>query len=193
MHALTESHFNMVKHILRCIKGTLHHGLHISRSDSSELIIYSDANWAGCPDTRRSTSGYCAYLGGNLVFWSSKWQQTVSRSSVEAEYRGVANVVAESCWLRQLLQELGYPPKKATVVFCDNASAAYMSQNLVHHQHAKHIEIDLHFVRDKISLGEVKVLHVSSASQFADIFTKGLPRALFEDFHSSLNIHPRPD
>jgi hypothetical protein len=107
----------MIKCILWYIKGILHHGLHISRSDSSELIIYSDADWVGCPNTRRLTSGYCAYLGGNLVSWSSKWQQTVSRSSAEVEYRGVANAVAKSCWLRQLLQKLGYPPKKATVYF----------------------------------------------------------------------------
>jgi hypothetical protein len=92
-----------------------------------------------------------------------------------------------------ITSKIGLSSQESYGVFCDNVSAAYMSQNPVHHQRTKHIKIDLHFVRDKVSLGEVKVLHVPSASQFVDIFTKGLPRALFEDFRSSLNVHPHPD
>jgi hypothetical protein len=175
MHAPTDLHFNLLKRILRYIKGTLSHGLHLSKASSCDLLIYSYVDWAGCPDTRRSTSGYCTYLGGNLVSWSSKWQNTVSKLSAEPEYRGVANVVTESCWLRQLLQELGISSQRATIVFCDNVNASYMSSNPVHQKWTKHIEIDLHFVQEKISIGEVKVLHVPSSRQFADIFTKGLP------------------
>ncbi|XP_074302766.1 uncharacterized protein LOC141634526 [Silene latifolia] len=103
----------------------------------------------GCPETRRSTSGYCVYLGVNLVTWSSKRQATVSRSSAEAEYRGVANVVAKSCWVRNLLLELHWPIRKATFVYCDNVSAIYLSGNLINHQRIKHIELDIHFVREK--------------------------------------------
>jgi hypothetical protein len=132
------------------------------------------------------------FLGANLVSWSAKRQHTVSRSSAEAEYRAVANVVAESCWLRQLLLELHRPVHDASVVFCDNVSSVYMTQNPVHHQRTKHVEIDLHFVRDRVTTGEVKVLHVPSASQFADIFTKGLPSPLFLDFRDSLNIRRLP-
>jgi hypothetical protein len=123
---LPPTHMNLVKHILRYIKGTINHGFHLSRSPSSELVIYSDADWAGCPDTRRSTSGFCAFLGNNLISWSSKRQNRVSRSSAEAEYCGIANAVAESSWLRQLLIELGHPPRRATIIFYDNVSAAYM-------------------------------------------------------------------
>jgi hypothetical protein len=108
------------------------------------------------------------------------------------EYRGVANAVAKSCWLRQLLQKLGYPPKKAMVYFV-TMSVQLICPKIQCIINAPNIKIDLHFVRDKVSRGEVKVLHVPSASQFVDIFTKGLPRALFEDFRSSLNVHPRPD
>ncbi|KAK1629562.1 hypothetical protein QYE76_003877 [Lolium multiflorum] len=90
-------------------------------------------DWAGCPDTRKSTSRYCVFLGSNLVSWSSRRQNTVSRSSAEAEYRAVANCIAESCWLRQLLCELHHPPTRATVVYCDNISAMYMSSNPVQH------------------------------------------------------------
>ncbi|GJR36305.1 ribonuclease H-like domain-containing protein, partial [Tanacetum coccineum] len=130
---------------------------------------------AGCPTTRRSTSGYYVFLGDNLLSWSSKRQHTISRSSAEAEYRGVANVVAETAWLCNLLHELHSPLSSATLVYCDNVSAVYLSVNLVQHQRTKHIEIDIHFVCDMVTAGQVRVLHVPSRYQFADIFTKGLP------------------
>jgi hypothetical protein len=96
--------------------------------------------------------------------------------------------VAEASWLRQLLAELHSPLRRATVVYCDNISAVYLSTNPVQHQRTKHVEIDLHFVRDRVAIGEVRVLHVPTTSQFADIFTKGLPSSTFTDFRSSLNI-----
>ncbi|KAK1668995.1 hypothetical protein QYE76_057154, partial [Lolium multiflorum] len=149
MHAPRDAHWAAVKRILRYVCGTMGYGLslHASPSTSTDLVAYSDADWAGCPDTRRSTSGYCVYLGSSLVSWSSKRQPTVSRSSAEAEYRVVANAVAECTWLRQLLSELSCPVDKATVVFCDNVSAVYLSANPVHHRRTKHIELDIHFVR----------------------------------------------
>ena len=110
------------------------YGLVIPRSSPTQLIVYTDADWAGCPDTRRSTSGYAVFLGGSLVSWSSKRQHTVSRSSAEAEYRAVANGVAEASWLRQLLQELHQPLQFACLVYCDNVSAVYLSTNPVQHQ-----------------------------------------------------------
>nr|GEY30366.1 ribonuclease H-like domain-containing protein [Tanacetum cinerariifolium] len=105
----------------------------------------------------------------------------------EAEYRVVANTVAETCWLRSLLRELHTPLSTATLVYCDNVSAVYLSSNPVQHQRTKHIEIDIHFVRDLGSTSRIRVLHVSSHYQYADIFTKGLPTALFDEFRSSLS------
>jgi hypothetical protein len=192
MHDPWEPHLALIKRVLRYVKGTLDIGLHIGTSSPTLITTYSDADWAGCPDSRRSTSGFCVYLGDNLVSWSSKRQTTVSRSSAEAEYRAVAHAVAECCWFRQLLPELHLSIPSATVVYCDNVSAVYMTSNPVHHRRTKHIEIDIHFVREKVSLGQVRVLHVPSSHQFADIMTKGLPVQLFTDFRSSLCVRDPP-
>ncbi|XP_025792164.1 uncharacterized protein LOC112873429 [Panicum hallii] len=133
MHDPRESHLAALKHLLRYVRGTVDLGLVLHRSSSIELVVYTDADWAGCPDTRRSTSGYTIFLGGNLVSWSSKRQPVVSRSSTEAEYRAVANGVAEASWLRQLLAELHSPLAKSTLVYCNNVSAVYLSTNPVQH------------------------------------------------------------
>jgi len=188
MHDPREPHLAALKRILRYIRGTLHLGLELRPSSVEDITAYSDADWAGCPNTRKSTSGYAVFLGDNLISWSSKRQSTISRSSAEAEYRAVDNAVAEATWLRQLLLELHTPLRRATLVYCDNISAVYMSSNPVQHQRTKHIEIDLHFVRERVALGHVKVLHVPTSSQYADIFTKGLPSTVFVEFRSSLNV-----
>ncbi|KAJ9548745.1 hypothetical protein OSB04_021288 [Centaurea solstitialis] len=187
MHEPHEPHFAFLKRIIRYLQGTLSYGIRIVRSTTTSLVAYSDADWGGCPDSRRSTSGYCVFFGDNLISWSSKRQSTVSRSSAEAEYRGVANAVAEATWVRNLLLELQLPLRQASVVYCDNVSAVYLSDNPVQHQRTKHIEIDIHFVREKVRIGHIRVLHVPSSLQYADIFTKGLPRQLFESFRSSLS------
>ncbi|GJU08396.1 ribonuclease H-like domain-containing protein [Tanacetum coccineum] len=117
---------------------------------------------------------------------------TTQLSAAEAEYRGVANVVAETAWICNLLCELHTPLFTATLVYCDNVSAVYMSANPLQHQCTKHIEIDIHFVRDFVASGQVRVLHVPSRFQYADIFTKGLPTALFIEFRFSLNVRRSP-
>ena len=103
MHDPKDEHMHALKRILCYIQGTIDHGLHLYPSSTSTLVSYTDADWGECPNTRRSTSGYCVFLGDNLISWSAKRQATLSRSSAEDKYRGVANVVSESCWLRNLL------------------------------------------------------------------------------------------
>lgn len=188
MHDQREGHLKALRRVLRYVQGTKHLGLQLLRAQNMTLTAYTYADWAGCPTTRRSTSGFCLYLGNNLISWSAKRQATVSRSSAEAEYKGVANAVAEACWLRNLLLEMGRPLRQATLVYCDNVSAVYMSTNPVQHQRTKHIEIDIHFVREKVQMGEVRVMHIPASLQYADIFTKGLPTSLFTEFRSSLGV-----
>ncbi|GKE38018.1 ribonuclease H-like domain-containing protein, partial [Tanacetum coccineum] len=165
MHDPREPHFVALKRILRYVCGTIDFGLQLYVSATTSLV-------------------------DNLLSWSSKRQPTLLRSSAEAEYRGVANVVAETACLQNLLRELHSPLSTATLVYCDNVSAVYMFANLVQHQRTKHIEIDIHFVCDMVTAGEVHVLYVPSRYQYDDIFTKGLLLALFEYFQSSLSVRP---
>jgi hypothetical protein len=188
MHAPRDTHWNLIKRILRYLCGTINNGIRISASSSYAIITYSDANWAGCPDTRRSKLGYCVFLGDAIVSWSSKRLTIVSRSSAKAEYRAVANVAAGCCWLQNLLWELHVPVDKATLIYYDNISAVYLSENPVQHRCTKHVELDIHFLCEKVQLGQVPVLQVPSRQQFADIMTKGLASPLFQDFKSSLCI-----
>jgi hypothetical protein len=146
MHDHREPHLTAMKRILRYLQGTPNYGLLMRRSSCSDLIVYTDANWTGCPDTRRSTSDYAMFVGDNLVSWSAKQQTVVSQSSAEAEYRAVSNGVAEATWLHQLLHELQSPPSRCTLVYCDNISAMYLSTNPVQYQRTKHVEINLYFV-----------------------------------------------
>jgi hypothetical protein len=128
MHTPREPHLTALKQILRYLRGSLNYGLLLRPSPTSELVVYTDADWVGCPDTRWSTSGYVVLLGANLVSWAAKRQPAVSRSNANAEYRIVANGVAEASWLRQLLHELHSPLQRATLVYCNKV---YLSTNLV--------------------------------------------------------------
>ncbi|BBG99703.1 Far-red impaired responsive family protein, partial [Prunus dulcis] len=154
MSAPRTSHMIAVKRILRYIKGTLDFGLTLCpQSSPARLTAYSDADWAGCPDSRRSTTGYLIYLGNNLISWCSKKQPTVSRSSTESEYRSLAHACAETTWLSYLLVELGVHLQFPITLHCDNLSATYLAANPVFHARTRHIELDYHFVREKVSLG----------------------------------------
>ncbi|XP_023741475.3 uncharacterized mitochondrial protein AtMg00810-like [Lactuca sativa] len=182
LHSPTDQHFQLVKRIMRYVKGTITHGLHFSCPDKSMLIGYSDADWATCIETRRSTYSYSIFFGGNLISWSAKKQLTVSRSSCESEYRAMANTAAELIWISHLLCDLNALPSSRPTLLCDNFSAIFLSQNPVAHRCAKHIDIDYHFVYELVLSGKLHTKFEPTKLQVADIFTKPLPRPLFESF-----------
>ena len=192
LHAPTIDHFQSVKRILRYVKGTISFGLTFSQPDTNSIAGYSNADWARCLDTRRSTYGYSIYLGGNLVSWSAKKQPTISRSRCESEYRAMANTATEIVWITHLLRELHALPPDRPTLLCDNKSALFMTQNPVSHKRAKHIDLDYHFIRELVSSGKLYTKFVPTNLQVADIFTKSLPRPQFEMFRSMLRIGPPP-
>ncbi|XP_019175853.1 PREDICTED: uncharacterized protein LOC109171181 [Ipomoea nil] len=188
MHSPTNDHWALLKRVLRYIKGTQDYGLRLSVSSSSDLHAFTDSDWAGCPVDRKSTSGYAVFLGDNLVSWVSRKQRTVARSSTEAEYKGLADVAAEVTWVVSLLRELGLHSGSPTTLWCDNLGATYLAANPVFHARTKHVEIDYHFVRDKVASGEFIVSFVSTKDQLADIFTKPLPAPRYQALRDKLNF-----
>ena len=148
---------------MRYIKGTISFGLSFRHNDSPSLLGYSDADWARCLDTRRSTYGYSIFLDDNLVSWSAKKQPTVSRSSCESEYRAMANTTAEMVWVSHLLRELHVVSPTRPVLLCDNRSALFLSQNPIAHKRAKHIDIDYHFIRELVCSGKLTTQFVPTS------------------------------
>ncbi|XP_019182546.1 PREDICTED: uncharacterized protein LOC109177599 [Ipomoea nil] len=189
MHAPTDDHWGLAKRVLRYIKGTLDYGLRISPSTSTTIQAFSDSDWAGCPIERKSTSGYAVFLGTNLISWLSRKQRTVARSSTEAEYKALADVSAEVTWVVSLLKELGLHSSHPATLWCDNLEATYLCANPVFHARTKHVEIDYHFVRDKVASGDFVVNFVSTKDQLADIFTKPLTGPRFiEHIGQDVNV-----
>ena len=163
-----DSHWDAVIRILRYIKSTPGQGvLYENRGHTThtQVIGYTDADWAGSSTYRRSTSGYCVFIGGNLISWKSKKQHVVARSSAEAEYRAMALATCELIWLRHLLQELRFGKDEQMKLICDNQAALHIASNPVFHERTKHIEVDCHFIREKIASGCMATSFVNSNDQ----------------------------
>ena len=191
MHQPTNDHWELVKRVLRYLCGSLDEGILIHRGSPVSLHAYSDADWAGNKDDYSSTSAFVVYLGKNPISWSSKKQNTIARSSTEAEYRTVASTAAELNWVCFLLTDLGLTLPTAPIIYCDNVGATQLCSNPIFHSRMKHVAIDFHFIRDQVQTGSLRVAHVSSKDQLADALTKPLPRSNFQTIKSKIGLASR--
>lgn len=168
-----ESHLIAVKRIIRYLSGTVNCGLWYSKSDNCSLVGFSDSDWAGCTDDRKSTSGCCVFVGDNLVSWFSKKQACVSISTAEAEYVSAAACASQLMWLKQMMNDYGIVTEKMKIM-CDNQSAIQISKNPVMHSRTKHIDIKYHFLKDLVEDDLIELEYVDTIHQLADMFTKPL-------------------
>jgi hypothetical protein len=187
-HKPTMTHYKAAYRVIRYLKHNPGRGLIFHRNSDLQLLGYSDADWPGCLDTRKSTSGYCFFLGSSLISWKAKKQSTISKSSSEVEYRALSTATCELIWLQYLLTDLQIECSKLPVIFCDNQSALHIASNLVFHERTKHLEIDCHLVREKVQQGLIRLLPISTNEQLADFLTKALPAPKFQGFMNKLGL-----
>ena len=188
MNNPTEEHMEAALRVLRYLKSTPGKGLIFKKNSNRGIEVFTDADWAGSIMDRRSTSGYCTFVWGNLVTWRSKKQSVVARSSAEAEFRAMAHGICEGIWLRRLLSELKVKIPDPIKLLCDNQAAISIAKNPVHHDRTKHIEVDRHFISEKIESKVINLVYTPSQQQNADILTKALHRPTFEDLSSKLGM-----
>jgi len=187
MQAPREDHIEAARRVLRYLKGTAGQGILLRAATDLHLVGFCDSDWRACPLSRKSLTGYFITLGGSPVSWRSKKQATVSRSSAEAEYRAMAFATSELIWIRSFLASLGVFPAPMTL-YCDSQAALHIARNPVFHERTKHIEIDCHFVREKLEAGILHLAHVGTTQQPADILTKALGTRKFQYLKGKLGI-----
>lgn len=184
-----EDHWTAAIRVVRYLKGNPGQGIFLRADGPFHLTGWCDSDYATCPLTRKSITGYFIQLGGSPISWKTKKQKTVSRSSAKAEYRALAFLTQELIWLKRILVGLGVPHVESMTVCCDSKAAIHIATNPVFHERTKHVEIDCHFVRDEVLSKNIKLVHVDTRSQLADIFTKPLGRQAYEQFCFKLGIH----
>ena len=182
-----ESHLTALKRIFRYLKGTPNLGLWYPKDSGFDLIAYSDSDFAGCKLDRKSTTGGCQLLGGMLISWTSKKQNSVSTSTAEAEYVATGSCCAQVLWMRNQLLDYDLQLSKVPI-YCDNTSAIAIANNLVLHSKTKHIEIRYHFIRDHVMNGDVELHFVPTEYQLVDRFTKPLDETRFNLLISELGM-----
>ncbi|KAL0641188.1 hypothetical protein Bca4012_103811 [Brassica carinata] len=181
-------HWKMVDRILRYLSGTSGQGVWMGCNGSTEVVGYCDADWAGDRVDRRSTTGYCTFIGGNLVTWKSKKQKVISCSSAEAEYRAMLKLTNELVWIKGILKHLEIEQSTPMTMHCDNQAAIHIASNSVFHERTKHIEVDCHKVRQMIILGVILPCYTRSEDQLADVFTKAARLKTMESILSRLGL-----
>ena len=184
----TTTHFKAAKRILRYIKCTINFGLYYSISEDYRLVGYSDSDWGGDVDDRKSTSGFVFFIGETAFTWMSKKQPIVTLFTCEAEYVAATSCVCHAIWLRNLLKELNLPQEEPTKIFVDNRSAIALAKNPVFHDRSKHIDTRYHYIRECVTKMDVQLEYVKTNDQVADIFTKPLKREDFIKMRSLLGV-----
>ncbi|KAL9247820.1 hypothetical protein vseg_021208 [Gypsophila vaccaria] len=184
----THSHWEAALRVVLYLKGSPGQGLLFKADGTMTLEAYSDAAYASCPLTRRSFTAYFICLGGSPISWKTKKQPTVARSSTEAEYRAMTSTTSEVMWLKGLLRCLGIDIRDTVPLHVDNQSAIHIAKNPVCHERTKHIEVDIHFIRDEIKRGTISPRYIPTQLQLADILTKALGRGRFQDLLAKLGI-----
>jgi len=185
MQSPRKPHLEVAKKILKYVNSTLDMGLFFDKKVTSSLVGFTNADFGGDLDDRRSTSGYVFLSGGTSISWCSKKQNSFSLSTTEAEYKAVAQ---ECIWLQKLANNLHLPITKPTALFGDNQSALKLTNNPVFHAITKHIEIEHHFIREKVLDNIIDALEVRSEKNIADIFTKSLSKTSFEFLCAKLRL-----
>nr|GEX68922.1 copia protein [Tanacetum cinerariifolium] len=174
----TEKHLKEVKRIFCYLQGTVNTRLWYTKDSGFELTGFSDADYAGCKDTFKSTFGGAQFLGEKLVSWSSKKQDCMTLSTAEAEYVSLSACYAQILWMRTQLTDYGFHFNKIPI-YCDSKSAIAISCNPVHHSRAKHIAVRYHFIKEHVEKGTIELYFVKTDYQLADLFTKALPADRF--------------
>lgn len=183
----TELHLQAAKRILRYLKGTVDFGIMYKR-ESSDLIAYTDSDYAGDLNDRKSTSGYVFLLSSGAVSWLSKKQPIVTLSTTEAEFVAAAGCASQAVWMRRITGKLGCVHDKATVIYCDNSSTIKLSKNSVMHGRSKHIDVRFHFLRELVQDGTIKLVHCGTKEQIADLMTKPLQLDAFLKLRNRLGV-----
>jgi hypothetical protein len=189
------SHWKAVTRIFRYLRGTSSYRLAFGPSTSGNQLVtgFSDSDFGGNLDTRRSTSGYVFYIGSSPISWSSKLQPTIALSTSEAEYTATVHAGKEALWLRTFMTELGYDMAGPTCVNIDSQSALAVAQNPEHHSRMKHIDIKHHWIREKVAHKQIGLTYVPSRENVADILTKGLNGPVQQYLRSKLALAPRTE
>ncbi|XP_070037295.1 secreted RxLR effector protein 161-like [Nicotiana tomentosiformis] len=188
IHAPKQSHMEAAIRVVKYVKGTTGLGRFIPAKENKQLVAYCDSDWGSCVETRKSIIGYIVKFDGALISWKSKKQSTISRSSVESEFKSMAATVAEVTWLVGLFGKLGVTVNTHMQVFCDSKAAIQIAAHPIFHERTKHFDIDCHSVRGKIQAGQIQTQHIGTKEQPVDLLTKSLCKLQHEYLINKLEM-----
>lgn len=189
----TELHFQAVKRVLRYLNGTTNFEIFYKKGGSKSLIGYTDSDYAGDVEDRKSTSGYVFMLGSRAISWSSKKQPIVTLSTIEAEFVADASCASQAIWMKRIFEKWSQLQSGCTTIFCDNSSTLNLSRNPIMHGQSKHIDVHFHFLRDLTKEGTVELVFCGTQEQQADVMTKPLKLEPFQKLRDRLGVFSVPE